>query len=99
LDGMEGLSDKRLTQVSHRRAPVDEVMQVLGTYRERYGGWNIKYFYGFYRRMHAGVRSYSWVKNTLQEAGLVNKVSGSTSQTASAGPGGRDDAASGRQHA
>jgi len=75
-DGVEGLSDKRLTQVSHRRAPVDEVMQVLGTYRERYGGWNIRHFYGFYRRMHAGVRSYSWVKNTLQEAGLVNKVSG-----------------------
>jgi len=73
---MEGLLDKRLTQVSRRRAPVDEVMQVLGTYRECYGGWNIKHFYGFYRRMHAGVRSYSWVKNTLQEAGLVNKVSG-----------------------
>ena len=25
--------------------------------------------YGFYRRRHAGERSYTWVKNTLQRAG------------------------------
>ena len=30
--GLEGLNDKRLTQASHRRAPVDEVM-ALGEHR------------------------------------------------------------------
>ena len=28
--GLEGLVDKRLSQVSHRRAPVDEVMRLVG---------------------------------------------------------------------
>ena len=35
-DGIEGLYDKRLTQASHRRAPVDEVLDVCNLYRERY---------------------------------------------------------------
>ena len=43
-------------------------------YRERYDGWNVKHFHRFYRREHAGTRSYTWVKNTLQRAGLVAKA-------------------------
>jgi len=35
---MEGLWEKRLILVSHRRVPVDKVMQVLETYRKRYEG-------------------------------------------------------------
>jgi hypothetical protein len=31
--GLEGLNDKRLTQASHRRAPVDEVMGLGDRYR------------------------------------------------------------------
>src|SRR5450756_1504195 len=31
--GLEGLSDKRLTQASFRRAPVDEVMAVADQYK------------------------------------------------------------------
>ena len=42
---MEGLSDKRLTQASFRRAPVDEVMAVADQYKSRYRGWNVKHFY------------------------------------------------------
>jgi len=30
--GLEGLIDKRLSQVSHRRAPVDEMMELVGRY-------------------------------------------------------------------
>ena len=45
-------------------------------YRERYEGWNVKHFYSFYRREHAGARSYRWVKRTLQRAGLVAKAPG-----------------------
>ena len=72
--GISGLSDKRLTQASFRRAPVDEVMAVADRYKNRYQGWNVKHFYSWYRR-DGGRRSYSWVKNTLQSSGLVPKVS------------------------
>jgi len=75
-DGLDGLLDKRLTQISHRRAPVDEVIRVERLYRNRYPGWNVKHFYSFYRRLHGGGRCYSWVKNKLQEAGLVRKAPG-----------------------
>ena len=64
--GLDGPIDKRLGQVSAGRAPVDEVVRTETLYRERYDGWNIRHFYSFYRRRHAGTRSYTWVKNTLQ---------------------------------
>jgi transposase len=72
--GMDGLSDKRLTQSSFRRAPVDEVMGVADRYKNRYRGWNVKHFYSKYQK-DGGQRSYSWVKKTLQSSGLVPKVS------------------------
>jgi len=72
-EGMEGLSDRRLTQASFRRAPVDEVCAVSDSYKKRHLGWNVKHFYGWYRR-DGGQRSYTWVKNTLQEAELVKRA-------------------------
>ena len=75
-EGLDGLVDKRLGQVSARRAPVDEVMRTEVLYRERYEGWNVKHFYSFYRREHGGERSYTWVKRTLQRSGLVVKAPG-----------------------
>ncbi len=71
-NGLEGLSDKRLTQASHRRAPVDEVIRLTNEYRSRYPGWNVKHFYSWYLR-DGGKRSYTWVKNTLQSHGAVKK--------------------------
>jgi len=73
-EGLEGLADRRLTQASHRRAPVDEVIKVADLYTRRYEGFTAKHFYGFYMRAHGGRRSYSWVKNTLQDKGLVKKA-------------------------
>ena len=70
--GMGGLLDKRLTQASFRRAPVDEVLAVAERYVSHYRGWNVKHFYGKYRDV-GGRRSYTWVKNTLQSKGLVSK--------------------------
>ena len=70
--GLEGLSDKRLTQASFRRAPVDEVMAISDQYQSRHRGWNVKHFHSWYRR-DGGKRSYGWVKNTLQSEGLVLK--------------------------
>jgi len=75
-NGLEGLLDKRLTQVSHRRAPVDEVTRLSDRYRSRHQGWNVKHFYAWYRRDEKAPRSYSWVKSCLQEAGLVKKAKG-----------------------
>jgi transposase len=70
-EGMDGLIDRRMAQVSSRRAPVDEVLGVLRLYGSAYEGWNVKHFHTWYEREHAGRRSYSWVKNVLQEAKLV----------------------------
>jgi len=70
------LADRRLSQASHRRAPVDEVARLADLYRSRYQGWNVRHFHGFYRKHHAGQRSYTWVKNRLQEQGLVVKAKG-----------------------
>jgi len=72
-EGLEGLQDKRLTQASVRRAPVDEVIELVGRYNSRHRGWNVKHFYSWYRKDRGG-RSYTWVKNTLQEAGVVSRA-------------------------
>lgn len=70
-DGMQGLIDLRISQVSSRRAPVDEVLGVQRLYGAGFAGWNVKHFHAWYGREHGGARSYSWVKNMLQEAKLV----------------------------
>ena len=71
--GPEALVDRRLSQVSHRKAPVDEVMALAERYRKRYRGWNARHFHSHYRR-DGGTRSYTWVKTRLQEAELVKKA-------------------------
>ena len=73
--GLEGLIDKRLEQVSQRRAPVDEVMAVQERYGSRHLGWNVRHFYSWYKR-DGGTRSYTWVKNQLQSGGLVERTPG-----------------------
>jgi len=72
-EGLDGLIDKRLSQVSCRRAPVDEVMRMVDRYRNRHRGWNVKHYYSWYKR-EGGTRSYTWVKNSLQKAGAVEKA-------------------------
>ncbi len=72
-EGLDGLIDRRLEQISNRRAPVDEVLAVTERYRSRHRGWNVKHFHSWYRR-DGGKRSYTWVKNRLQEAKLVPKA-------------------------
>ena len=71
--GLEGLLDKRLMQVSSRRAPLDEVLAVVDRYRARHMGWKVQHFHSWYRR-DGGQRSCTWVKDTLQSRGLVPKV-------------------------
>lgn len=72
-DSWDGLLDKRLSQVSPRRAPVDEVLRLVDRYQQRHAGWNVKHYYAWYQR-DGGQRSYSWVKKTLQAARVVPKA-------------------------
>lgn len=74
-DGLEGLSDKRIDQASHRCAPVDEVCRLEEQYCQGFMGWNVKHFYSWYKR-EGGKRSYTWVKYRLQRANLVKKSKG-----------------------
>ena len=69
-DGLAGLVDRRLEQASQRQALVDEVLALTERYRQRHLGWNVRHFHSWYRR-DGGERSYSWVKQRLQAAGLV----------------------------
>ena len=71
--GLDGLIDRRLHQLSHRRAPVDEVMALTNSYRQRHQGWSAKHYSAWYRRA-GGERSYSWVKRRLQDASLVPRA-------------------------
>lgn len=71
-EGLDGLLDKRLSQVSQHRAPTDEVLRLEALYKERYSDWNVKHFHEHYQARHQGMRSYTWVKNRLQRAGLVD---------------------------
>lgn len=70
--GLEGLIDRRLEQVSRKRAPVDEVFRLTESYRHRHEGWSARHFYAWYKK-EGGSRSYTWVKSRLQEAGLRPK--------------------------
>ncbi|MCP5186238.1 MAG: ISNCY family transposase [Pseudomonadales bacterium] len=69
--GMEGLMDKRISEVSSRRAPVDEVLRLEALYKERYDGWSVKHFFERYQDEHKGQRSYTWVKSRLQASALA----------------------------
>lgn len=71
--GKEGLWDRRLGRVSPRRACVEEVEEVVALYRDRYPRRNIRHFYEAYSESHGGERSYSWVKECLQGAGVVER--------------------------
>ena len=69
--GLEGLRDKRSSEVSSRKAPVAEVLRLEALYQERYDGWSVKHFFERYQDEHRGGRSYTWVKSRLQERGLT----------------------------
>ena len=68
-----GLLDKRLSQISNRRASTAEVDQVVQTYRSGFAGWNVAHFESNCRNEFKDARSYSWFKTVLQGAGLHAK--------------------------
>ncbi len=70
-DGLEGLLDRRLSQISKRRACGAEVDHVVQLYKSGFAGWNVTHFHSKYKAEFAGMRSYSWLKSVLQGAGVI----------------------------
>lgn len=71
--GHRGLCDRRRQTPSPRKVPIKEVRRILGLYRERYRGWNVRHFFETARREHGVSVSYVFVRQALQSAGLVMK--------------------------
>ena len=69
-NGLDGLLDKRLTQASSRKAPVDEVMAMVDRYKNRYNGWTGKQFHSWYQREGGTRSSLQGVKNLIEQRGL-----------------------------
>ena len=46
---VDALIDRRLGRGTHNKAPVNEMMELTSTYRERHEGWNVRHYYDHYR--------------------------------------------------
>jgi len=72
--GMRGLVDGRTRgHRSPRWIRPQDVEPLLRLYRERYRGFNVRHFCAIARREHGLRWSYSFVRQALQQAGLVRK--------------------------
>ena len=54
-------------------APDEERESLQRLYSDHYAGCNARHFHEKYRGEHGGERSYTWVKNELQAAGLLER--------------------------
>ena len=54
-DGLEGLLDKRLSQISKRRASSAEVEHVVHLYQSGFAGWSVAHFHSKYKQQHLGM--------------------------------------------
>ncbi|MDZ4209402.1 ISNCY family transposase, partial [Rhodoferax sp.] len=70
-DGLEGLLDRRLSQISKRRASGAEIDHVVQLYKSNFSGWNVAHFHSKYQSELKGTRSYNWIKTVLQGAGVI----------------------------
>lgn len=73
-EGADGLADRRLGRASVRRVPVDKIIWMLGEYRTRHMGWNVKHFHEYLRRQYGFEWGYTWTKRQLQAADLVDRA-------------------------
>lgn len=72
--GVSGLVDGRTRgHRSPRWVRPEDLEPLLGLYRKRYAGFNVRHFCSIARREHGLVWSYSFVRQALQRAGLVKK--------------------------
>src|SRR2546429_7943698 len=71
--GYNGLFDRRRGQPSRRRVPVATVEKVFALYREKYFDLNVQHFHEKLQAEHGIELSYTWVKQALQGAGLMER--------------------------
>jgi transposase len=71
--GYGGLFDRRSQRPSPKRVPIADVEKVLRLYREKYFDLNVKHFVEKLHGQEQIQLSYTWVKNALQNAGLVKR--------------------------
>ena len=93
--GYRGLFDQRRGKRSVHRIPMETAERVLELYQERYFDLSVRHFHEKLGEEHGIGISYSWVKQALQGAGLIQKrgrrgAAPATSATATASG---DDAA------
>lgn len=73
-EGMQGLLDRRIGNIAHNTADVDEVISLLTLFETRYPKFSTAHFYDKWRDVHGGTRSYVWVKKQLQGFGYNKKA-------------------------
>jgi len=71
--GFRGLFDQRKGKPNWRRAPAEEMEKVLSLFREQYYDLNVRHFHEKLQDKHDIHWSYTWLKNVLQGAGLVQR--------------------------
>jgi transposase len=71
--GYDGLYDRRKGRPSPKRVALKTAEKVLQLYREKYFDFNVRHFHEKLSEEHGIGISYTWVKQALQGAGLVNK--------------------------
>jgi hypothetical protein len=65
-EGIDGLRDKRLGRVSHRRAPESELERTRRLYREEYSDFTAKHFHKELRQDHNYTLGYTVTRLPLQ---------------------------------
>jgi len=71
--GYDGIFDRRMKTPSPKRVPFQELQTILSLYRTTYRDFNVTHFHEKLRAHHGITRGYTFVKKTLQTAGLVEK--------------------------
>jgi transposase len=70
-EGAEGLRDRRIGNPSGRRAAEDEILRMLGLWRERYADFTVKHFHEQLVKRHEYKLGYTVTKLHLHRSGLV----------------------------
>src|SRR6516225_7084996 len=70
-EGPLGLCDRRIGKPSSRRAAVEEILRMLGVYREVYPDFTVKHFHEQLQKRHGYRLGYTVTRLSLQKAGLV----------------------------
>lgn len=73
-EGIAGLDDRRIGKRASNACSLDEELEMLDLYKSLYSDFRVSHFYDKWVAVHGGNYSYTWVKNRLQEAGLIKKA-------------------------